>query len=142
MWAVRHFRPYLYGHTCDVYTDHAALTSLLNTPQPSGKLARWVWQSKSSTSIYAHRSGKNNANADALSRSPLPAGEDLPIPETEGVIAAIEEETNLSAYQRRDQNLADIIHYLETGILPADDRLARSIALSASQYVLEDDVLY
>ena len=39
-WAVKHFRPYLYGHQCDIYTDHEALKSLLNTPQPSGKLAR------------------------------------------------------------------------------------------------------
>ena len=31
---------YLYGRRCEVYTDHSALTSLLNTPQPSGKLAR------------------------------------------------------------------------------------------------------
>lgn len=41
VWAVKHFRLYLYGHTCEVFTDHSALTSLLNTPQPSGKLARW-----------------------------------------------------------------------------------------------------
>ena len=33
VWAVKFFRPYLYGHSCEVYTDHAALTSLLNTPQ-------------------------------------------------------------------------------------------------------------
>ena len=41
VWAIKHFRHYLYGHHCDVYTDHVALKSLLNTPQPSGKLARW-----------------------------------------------------------------------------------------------------
>ena len=39
VWAVKHFRPYLYGHSCEVYTDHSALTSPLNTPQPSGRLA-------------------------------------------------------------------------------------------------------
>ena len=41
VWAVRHFRHYLYGHHCDVFTDHEALKSLLNTPHPSGELARW-----------------------------------------------------------------------------------------------------
>ena len=41
VWAAKLFRPYLYGHHCTVYTDHEALKSLLNTPQPSGKLARW-----------------------------------------------------------------------------------------------------
>ena len=40
VWAVKHFRPYLYGHSCEVYTDYSALASLLNTTQPSGKLAR------------------------------------------------------------------------------------------------------
>ena len=142
VWAVKHFRPYLYGHTCDVYTDHAALTSLLNTPQPSGKLARWGMAIQELDLHMHHRSGKTNANADALSRSPLFVGKDLSSPDTEGVIAAVEVEADLPACQRQDQNLAAIIHYLETGILPSDERLARSIALSASQYVLEDDVLY
>ena len=41
VWAVKHFRHYLYGHKCVIYTDHEALKSLLNTPHPSGKLARW-----------------------------------------------------------------------------------------------------
>ena len=36
VWAVKNFRPYLYGHKCTVYTDHEALKSLLNMPQPSG----------------------------------------------------------------------------------------------------------
>ena len=40
IWAVKHFRSYLYGHRCDVYSDREALKSLLNTPQPSGRLAR------------------------------------------------------------------------------------------------------
>ena len=40
VWAVKHFRHYLYGHHCTVLTDHEALKSLLWTPHPSGKLAR------------------------------------------------------------------------------------------------------
>ena len=38
VWATKHFRVYLYGHACDVYTDHEALQALLNTSQ---KLAHW-----------------------------------------------------------------------------------------------------
>ena len=41
VWAVKHFRHYIYGHHCKVYTDHEALKALLNTPQPSEKLERW-----------------------------------------------------------------------------------------------------
>lgn len=28
VWAVKHFRHYLYGHCCNVYTDYEALTRL------------------------------------------------------------------------------------------------------------------
>ena len=41
VWAVKHFRVYLYGHKCKVFTDHEALLSLLNAPHPSGKLTCW-----------------------------------------------------------------------------------------------------
>ena len=39
VWALKQFRPYLYGRHCDLFTDHEALKSLLNTPQLFGKLA-------------------------------------------------------------------------------------------------------
>ena len=70
VWAVRHFRPYLYG------TDHVALKSLLNTPQPSGKLARWGMALQEMDLTILHRSGKGNVNADVLSRFPLPSAVD------------------------------------------------------------------
>ena len=62
VWAVKNFRPYRYGHYCTVYTDHEALKSLLNTPQPSGKLARWGMALQELDFTIVHRSG---SNADA-----------------------------------------------------------------------------
>ena len=38
---MKHYRHYLYGHHCTVFTDNEALKSLLNTLQTSGKLAPW-----------------------------------------------------------------------------------------------------
>ena len=38
VWAVKHFRQYLYGHRCFVFTDHEALKVLLNTPNHQGSL--------------------------------------------------------------------------------------------------------
>jgi len=59
VWAVKHFRSYLYGYRCDIYADHEALKSLLNTPQSSGRLARWrlqggatLFESEISASTY------------------------------------------------------------------------------------------
>ena len=72
VWAVKHFRPYLYGHKCTVYTDHEALKAILNTPQPSGKLARWGMAIQELDITIIHRPGRNNANADALISFPTP----------------------------------------------------------------------
>ena len=92
MWAVKHFRAYLYGHPCTVYTDHEALKSLLNTPHPSGKLACWGMALQEMDLTIQHRSGKHNLNADALSRFPQahPPTEDI-IDLPEGVVASISE---------------------------------------------------
>ena len=46
VWVVKHFRHYLYGHKCHVYTDHEALKALINTPHPSGNLLVGHWLCK------------------------------------------------------------------------------------------------
>lgn len=71
VWAVRHFRQYLYGHTRHVFTDHEALKSLLNSPHPSGKLARWGLSIQELDLHIHYRPGRKNEKADALSRSPI-----------------------------------------------------------------------
>lgn len=76
VWEVKHFRPYLFGHRCTVFTDHKALKSLLNTPQPSGKLTRWGIALQEFDVKIVHHSGKHNANTDALSCSSLPSSDD------------------------------------------------------------------
>ena len=141
VWAVRHFRPYLYGHPCDVYTDHSALTSLLNTPQPSGKLARWGMAIQEMDIRIHHRTGRSNANADALSRSPLADQGSPSAEETQGVITVVEPE-DLLALQHQDKELAAIICYVETGVLPEDEKLAKTLALTQSQYTVQDQIQY
>ena len=101
VWAVKHFRPYLYGHICVVYTDHEALKSLLNTPQPSGKLARWGMALQELDLHIQHRSGKHNMNADALSRFPQTLKSDGDVGTPDGVIENISStEEDLPALQR------------------------------------------
>ena len=124
--AVKHFRPYLYGQKYTVYTDHQALKSLLNTLQPSEKLARWGMALQELDLCIQHHSGKANLNADALSRCPLPSAEDEN--PTEEVVAAVQvedsgapaelEKGSLSELQRRDGGLAPLNCYLEDGTLP------------------------
>ena len=58
-------------HCCDVYTDHEALKSLLNTPQPSGELACWGVAIQELDLPIHHRLGGKNQNEEALSRDPV-----------------------------------------------------------------------
>ena len=73
VWALKHFRAYLWGHTCTVYTDHAPVQSFLKSRHPSGKLARWAEVVAEYDVEIRYRPGRVNSNADALSRSPLSA---------------------------------------------------------------------
>ena len=77
------FRAYILGHKCTVYTDHSACTSLLSTPNPSVKLARWAMIIQEMNLEIEHRSGKSNVNADALSRNPVSTDSEHPSPATD-----------------------------------------------------------
>ena len=61
----------------------------------------------------------------------------------DGVVTTLTQEPteDLSTLQRQDKELHTVT-YLETGMLPPDDRLARRLALTQSQFVIEDKVLY
>ena len=141
VWAVKHFRPYLYGHHCDIYTDHEALKSLLNTPQPSGKLARWGMAIQELDVRILHRSGKHNVNADALSRAPVAQPEEVQKVSRE-TVAAIEAGDELAALQRDDKELKEIIDFLESDILPSEEKKAKLLSFTQSQYTLMDSILY
>ena len=150
VWSVKHFHSYLYGHHCTVQTDHSALKSLLNTPNPSGKLARWGLALQELDLEICYRSGKSNANADALSRIPTfsdtedPGAKEPP----EACVMMLQSptaspETNEGQYsQQGDEEIAAIAIYLETGSLPVEDKLARKIVLSAENFSLLDGTLY
>ena len=150
VWAVKHFRPYLYGQTCDVYTDHEALRSLLNTPHPSGKLARWGLALQEVNLTIHYRPGRKNANADALSRSPSQelgegpqeSGGSVLVASVSPTTPSQSGETSLSQRQQEDPDLGVIITYLKDGELPEDTKVARELILSKSQYVLKDGVLF
>jgi len=56
-----------------VFTDHVAVKSMLETPNPSGKHARWwtkVFGSGLKKVNFKYRPDKHNYVADALSRCP------------------------------------------------------------------------
>ena len=73
VWGVSHFRHHLYGTSVTIYTDHTAVKAVLESSHPTAKHARW-WSRVYGQGIkdikIRYRAGKENQNADALSRNP------------------------------------------------------------------------
>lgn len=73
IWAVKHFRPYLYGNTFTIFTDHRPLAWLYSLKEPNSKLTRWRLRLQEYDFKIIYKNGKQNTNADALSRIKLNA---------------------------------------------------------------------
>ncbi|KAE8976142.1 hypothetical protein PF005_g17715 [Phytophthora fragariae] len=70
VWAVKLFRPYLYGRKFVLMTDHAALKWLMTSKELAGRLHRWALQLQVYDFEVVYRPGSSNVVADALSRAP------------------------------------------------------------------------
>ena len=129
---IKHFQHYLYGRKFTVFTDHNAVRWLMNIREPTGRLARWALVLQQYDFEIVHRAGKNNGNADALSRrqyQPTLATLDCPGVQTD----------KIRELQRRDPPLADIINYLETERLPKEGNAAKALLHTIEDYFLDPD---
>ncbi len=152
IWSLKHIRTYLWGHKSVVFTDQAPVKSLLKTRHSLGKLARWAEVVAEFDVEIKYRPGRKNANADALSRSPLDGaeedGDDSYHPVQVGTLMPMLEEsvpgedTELVKHQHEDAQLGPVLAFLEHGTLPAEEAAARQLTLARSQFVVLDGVLY
>ena len=68
VWAVKYFRPYLFGNKFTLFTDHQPLTYIFNIKDPSSKLVRWRLSLEEYDYEIFYKKGKQNVVADGLSR--------------------------------------------------------------------------
>ncbi|CAH2087564.1 unnamed protein product [Euphydryas editha] len=68
VWAIKHFRPYLYGRKFIIYTDHKPLAWLDSYKDTSSKFTRWRLRLQDFDYEIIYKKGNQNSNADALSR--------------------------------------------------------------------------
>ena len=162
VWAITHFRYYLYGHNVTVITDHATVKAVLGAPNLTGQHARWWSKVYGSGITQIEILGKINQPADALSRQPvLPAPVDdgtseevqighMSSDDTISISTLLQENPNnvinssdsFHEQQLRDSTLNSIMSYLSEGILPDDSQEAAKIIVQTSLYTMVDGILY
>lgn len=71
VYAVKHFRPYVYGRKFTLVMDHKPLEWLNSVSDPTSRLMRWRLKLAEYDYQIKYKPGKRNKNADALSRNPI-----------------------------------------------------------------------
>ena len=71
VWALKFFHVYLYGQSFVIQTDHQPLAWLQRMKNTNSRLTRWALAIQTYCLTMMHPPGKNNGNADGLSRGPL-----------------------------------------------------------------------
>ena len=68
IFALKIWRHYLYGETCDIFTDHKSLKYIFTQKELNMRQRRWLELLKDYDARIQYHPGKANLVADALSR--------------------------------------------------------------------------
>ena len=119
-WATKHFRPYLEDNKVYIRSDCKALEWMRTAKDVTGRLARWAMKlSAYRIEEIKYRPGKLNANANSLSRNPLPT-DDIDQHEVSTIETTVNlwKNTNIlndiKKEQEADSKLKSIIELLKT----------------------------
>ena len=126
IFGVKRFYQYLIGHKFELWTDRKPLLALLNehrstSSQASARIRRWSLFLAAYEYSIKFRDTTAHANADALSRLPLPTTPEVPIlpPELVLLIKQLEDlpvtSEHICTWSRKDPILSRVIRYVNKG---------------------------
>ena len=126
VYGIKYFHDYLFGHRFELITDHKPLLGLLKEDRPtssqaSARIKRWSLFLSSYEYSLTFRNTTAHANADALSRLPLPVTPtttDL-APElvllTEHLAESPVSACDIRTWTARDPKLSRVLQYVQQG---------------------------
>ena len=137
VYGVKKFYSYLFGHSFNLITDHKPLLGLLSeckstSPQASARVKRWSLYLSMFDYTLTFRNTKAHANADALSRLPLPGTPTSHFEPAELVLLATHLESSpvsssqIAEATRKDPVLSTVSQYVNQGwpeIIPQQSEL-------------------
>ena len=152
------FHYYLYGHCVTVYTDHSAVKAVLETARLSGFHTRWwtrVFSRGMKEVAIVYHPEKDKILADALSLNPTSNAPVNGLAEEENQVAAVKyaattisdmleaapaarSKCNLEDEQCTDPEVKHMLDYLESDVLPEDQKEAHSIVTQAPSFCVLD----
>lgn len=94
VWSVKHFRPYLYGKSFTILTDHKPLLYLFSMKDPASRLIKFRLQLEEYDYKVTYIRGKDNTSADALSRVTITSDELKQLNETIFVMTRAQKRKN------------------------------------------------
>ena len=170
--AIRQFRPYLANVPFTVYTDNVSVKYFQQIKDCQGRFGRWSLLLQGYNMQIIHKSSRNNANADGLSRRSYPPSPEVEEEEPEVCSVGYEvsfcyandpndikvqsvdpvpaeqssdKQTGCPNLIRRQQKCPDfkaMYTYKTTGEVPDDAKQARTLVAEASQYEVINGLLY
>ena len=127
--AIKKFQPYLHNRTFTVFTDHSSLRWLMNVEDATGRVARWSLLLQQYDFDIVCRPGRENSNADSLSRRPYNTCE------LSSLQKEVSQMVKTRQMQRRDPELSEMIDFLESDVLPFDDKWRARFCLQATNFM-------
>ena len=144
IYALKKFRHYCLGSRVLCITDNSAVSYIMRTKTPSGRLARWSLLLQDFNITFKHRPGTENHVADCLSRAPINAvlpdepSQREPHPDK----ALLPSKKRLVEEQKADSKLGPIVTFLSLGTLPTEPEASKEVERQSAFYMVLNGLLY
>ncbi len=152
---VKKWKSFFWGRKISIESDHQALKGVLNVGDPYGRIARWFALLSQFDYEVKYIKGVDNVSADVMSRTYGDLADTTEVAELEAKCHCMKHEITSAflqyngptddqyyAAQRQDLEILKYIMYLESNLLPNDNKEALKIAKDSVNFMMKNRLIY